>query len=203
MNNLQSDHANRVPDPDAHNWTSIRNWRIATRASLIRARIGIGKDKRKQCLHDIQRSITEILSDVTTGIIGFYWPIKGEFDIRNVVADFLDLDWQAALPVVVEKGAPLEFRLWRPDMKLVPGVWNIPMPQERNIVTPSVLIIPLVGVDQENYRLGYGGGYYDRTLASLGNTPLTIGIGLESCRLKTIYPQWHDIAMDKIVITGA
>ena len=85
-------------------------------------------------------------------------------------------------------------------MKLVPGVWNIPMPPEPDIVTPSVLIIPLVGVDRENYRLGYGGGYYDRTLASLDNMTLTIGIGLESCRLETIYPQWHDIAMDKIVI---
>ena len=189
-----------TPDPDPNDWRSICTWRNAMRESLIRARISIGKIKRKQCLHEIQSSISEILSDITPGIIGFYWPIKGEFDLRNLVTNLLDLGWQAALPVVVEKGAPLEFRLWRPDMKLVPGVWNIPMPQEPDIVTPSALIIPLVGVDQENYRLGYGGGYYDRTLASLDNMTLTIGIGLESCRLETIYPQWHDIAMDKIVI---
>lgn len=188
-----------APIPNPEDWESIKNWRNNERALLIRARIGIGKDRRKRCLQDIHSSVMEILTDITPGIIGFYWPIKGEFDLRNLVTDFLDLGWKAALPVVVETGAPLEFHQWSPETSLVPGVWNIPVPQEQKKVTPSVLLIPLVGFDEKNYRLGYGGGYYDRTLASPGNRPLTIGVGLESSRLYTIHPQWHDVAMNRIV----
>lgn len=188
-----------VPLPDPNEWESIRRWRVACRAMLIKARIGIGKAGRKQCLQDIHSSLMETLTEITPGIIGFYWPIKGEFDLRGPVTALLEQGWQAALPVVVEKDAPLVFCHWQPDTKLVPGIWNIPVPEEPMIVTPTVLLVPLVGFDKGNYRLGHGGGYYDRTLAGFHKRPLTIGIGLESCRLATIYPQWHDIAMDKIV----
>ena len=169
------------------------------REELIRARIGIGKDGRNRVLAKIQTSLTELLSDLSPGTIGIYWPIKGEFDLRGLAAELLEHGWNAALPVVVKAGTALEFHQWRPDMKLVPGVWNIPVPQQRHVVTPTVLLVPLVGFDAENYRLGYGGGYYDRTLAGVAERPLSIGVGLESARLKTIYPQWHDIAMDRIV----
>lgn len=189
----------RVPGPDPEVWESVREWRITTRPLLIRARIGIGKAVRNRCLQEIHSSVIEILTGSPPGVIGFYWPIKGEFDLRGLIKEFTDSAWSAALPVVVEKGAPLEFCRWEPEMKLVPGVWNIPVPQERHVVIPNVLLVPLVGFDKENYRLGYGGGYYDRTLASPDNRPLTIGIGLENCRLETIYPQRHDIAMDRIV----
>lgn len=201
MNNSSGNSTTQDSTPDKNNWESIRQWRNTTRNLLIRARIGIGKEKRKRCLHEIQSSLTEILSDLTPGTIGFYWPIKGEFDMRKLVTELLDRGWEAALPVVMETGAPLEFHQWYPDMKLVPGVWNIPVPQHGSVVIPSVLLIPLVGFDADNFRLGYGGGYYDRTLESLGNEPLSIGIGLENSGLETIYPQWHDIAMDRIVTT--
>ena len=185
--------------PDPNNWESIRQWRSATRAALIRTRLAIGKTGRQQCQRDIHASVLEVLHDMHPGCIGFYWPIKGEFDLRGLVADLIDLGWQAALPVVVATGTPLEFCQWEADTKLVPGVWNIPVPQERIRVVPSVLLVPLVGFDSANFRLGHGGGYYDRSLASLAHRPLAIGVGLESCRLDTIYPQWHDIAMDRIV----
>src|SRR3546814_7461577 len=77
--------------------------------------------------------------------------------------------WQgaeAALPVVVEKGQPLECWAWRPRMKLGRGIWNIPIPDKRDVVRPTALLVPLVGFDAAGYRLGYGGGYYDRTLAT-------------------------------------
>ena len=188
------------PSPDnKDDWESVRQWRRAKRDLLIRARIGIGKEKRKRCLQEIQAKILQYFSSLSTGIIGFYWPMKGEFDLRSLVADCLEQGWQASLPAVVEAGSPLEFREWNPGVKLMPGVWNIPVPQERNIVRPTVLLVPLVGFDNQNYRLGYGGGYYDRTLANAGKRPVTIGVGLETSRLDTIYPQWHDIAMDRIV----
>jgi 5-formyltetrahydrofolate cyclo-ligase len=78
-------------------------------------------------------------------------------------------------------------------------VWKIPVPQSRTIVIPNVMLIPLVGFDEHHYRLGYGGGYYDRTVIDLQPSPIKIGIGFEQARLETIYPQNHDIAMDIIL----
>jgi len=199
MNDMSGTDAIVIPSPDKDDWESVRQWRKIQRDLLIRARIGIGKEQRSRCLQDIQSNILENLTNFSQGTIGFYWPMKGEFDLRGIVADILAQGWQAALPAVVEAGTPLEYRQWKPGVKLIPGVWNIPVPEERNIITPSVLLVPLVGFDNENYRLGYGGGYYDRTLANPDKRPVTIGIGLENCRLDTIYPQWHDIAMDRIV----
>jgi 5,10-methenyltetrahydrofolate synthetase len=78
-------------------------------------------------------------------------------------------------------------------------VWNIPTPQKRDIVIPHAVLAPLVGFDLECYRLGYGGGYFDRTLAALSPRPLAIGVGFELSRIRTIYPQPFDIPMEVVV----
>ena len=101
---------------------------------------------------------------------------------------------------MVEKARPLIFRSWAPGEKLEKGVWNIPVPSAGEVVVPSVVIAPLVGFDSAGFRLGYGGGYYDRTLASLPAKPLTIGVGFGFSALETIFPQWHDIPMDRLII---
>ena len=84
-------------------------------------------------------------------------------------------------------------------MPMARGIWNIPIPAERVVVEPTALLVPLVGFDREHYRLGYGGGYYDRTLGAKSPRPYAIGVGYESGRLATIHPQPHDIPMDAIV----
>jgi 5-formyltetrahydrofolate cyclo-ligase len=70
---------------------------------------------------------------------------------------------------------------------------------EGDAVLPDVLLAPLVGFDAGGYRLGYGGGYYDRTLAALPERPLVVGVGFETSGMETIHPQPHDIPMDLIV----
>ena len=102
------------------------------------------------------------------------------------------------LPVVVQDAAPVEFWRWRQGVALKRGHWNIPVPPERDVVTPDVLVVPLVGFDSGRYRLGYGGGFYDRTLAAATPRPHTIGIAFTDAELPTIYPQPHDIPMDVI-----
>jgi 5-formyltetrahydrofolate cyclo-ligase len=79
------------------------------------------------------------------------------------------------------------------------GVWNIPVPEDGETVQPDLLIVPLVGFDRRNYRLGYGGGFYDRTIAAMPTKPHTIGVGFALGRLKTIYPQSHDIGLDAVI----
>jgi len=79
------------------------------------------------------------------------------------------------------------------------GVWNIPIPKERDVLMPDAVIVPLVGFDESGFRLGYGGGYFDRTLAAAVPRPYSIGFGYEDSVLPTIYPQLHDIPMNLIV----
>ncbi|MGQ0656781.1 MAG: 5-formyltetrahydrofolate cyclo-ligase [Chromatiales bacterium] len=189
--------------PPAHDdWEQIRRWRQTRRTALIDARIHAGGKRRREWAQAIMPRVNSILADLEPGIVGFYWPFKGEFDARGLVRELLEQGWRAALPAVIEPRTPLEFRHWAPDTRLVPGVWKIPMPEERHLLAPTLLLVPLVGFDPGRYRLGYGGGYYDRTLASLTPRPLTLGIGYERCRLGTIFPQPHDIRMD-IVVTEA
>jgi 5-formyltetrahydrofolate cyclo-ligase len=132
--------------------------------------------------------------------VGFYWPLKGEPDLRPFVRELIVQGAEAALPVVVVKNQPLEFWRWEPGTKLTrQSVWGIPVPAERVPAHPEVLLAPVVGFDDAGYRLGYGGGYYDRTLASLDPKPFVIGVGYELGRLATIHPQPHDIPLDLIV----
>lgn len=103
------------------------------------------------------------------------------------------------LPAVIAKGAAVEFRSWRPDAPMTRDLCNIPVPAERELLEPDALVVPLVGFDAQRFRLGYGGGYYDRTLVSLRRRPWCIGLGFEAGQLGSILPQPHDIAMDAIV----
>ncbi|MCI0429675.1 MAG: 5-formyltetrahydrofolate cyclo-ligase [Rhodospirillales bacterium] len=183
-------------------WEDIRAWRRATRAELLARRLRLPRDEKERVRSAVREFIWEQFPELRRACIGFYWPFKGEIDLRHLVRDFLAIGAEAALPVVVEKRQPLEFWAWRPRMKLERGIWDIPVPAAPNAVRPTALLVPLLGFDAAGYRLGYGGGYYDRTLATMKPTPLTIGVGYEFGRLETMHPQPHDIPLDAIV-TGA
>jgi 5-formyltetrahydrofolate cyclo-ligase len=180
-------------------WDQIRIWRKEQRNALLGRRIEASRESKKGWAASVERYVREILGRMKPQTIGFYLPFKHEIDARPLVRDLLENGWSAALPAVIEKKGPLEFRAWRPGMLMTPGVYDIPIPAERNIVKPGVLLVPLVGFDAANYRLGYGGGYYDRTLAAMLPRPSTIGVGFELSRLETIFPQAHDMPLDAIV----
>lgn len=182
------------------NWDEICRWRKAERARLIAERMALRGEPRARHNAAITRSLEPLLSPEM--LIGFYWPIRGEYDARKLVTGLLDRGARAAMPVVVQKGAPLIFRPWHPGVRMENGFWDIPVPAEGEPVIPTTLLVPLVGFDEKGYRLGYGGGYYDRTLASFPTRPLAIGVGYEFARLETIHPQSHDIPMSLIVTEG-
>jgi 5,10-methenyltetrahydrofolate synthetase len=133
------------------------------------------------------------------GPVSFYWPFRGEPNLRPLMRRMVAAGKSVALPVVVEKRQPLEFRPWTPGCEMMLGVWNIPIPDTREKVTPRLLLAPVVGFDPQRYRLGYGGGYLDRTLASLAGARAVIGVGYDSQAIATIHPLPHDIPMDRIV----
>ncbi len=180
-------------------WPRLRGWRKATRGEMLLRRSAIPRSEKLFLRPLIGGQIPLHFPELQHACIGFYWPIKGEIDLRHLVRDLIGMGAQAALPVVVEKGRPVEFWAWQPRMKMARGFWNIPVPAERRPLRPTALLVPLVGFDAAGYRLGYGGGYYDRTLAGLDPRPLTIGVGYASGRLPTIFPQPHDIPLDAIV----
>lgn len=136
-------------------------------------------------------------------VVAGYWPIKGEADLRPWLGLLHGQGAVIALPVVVQVAAPLEFRRWHPGTAMERGIWNIPVPPAgADSLRPEIALAPLVGWDCEGYRLGYGGGYFDRTLAATKPRPHVIGVGLQAARIGTIHPQPHDIPMDAIVTEG-
>lgn len=184
-------------------WADVARWRKAERARLIEARLALSADVRRAMAANIITGIETAIGDVGGRTISVYWPFRGEPDLRGWIASVVERGGRIALPVVVERSRPLVFRAYRPGDRLEKGVWNIPVPADGAEVTPDVIIAPVVGADSRNYRLGYGGGFFDRTLAALPGKPLVIGIGYEIARIPTIYPQPHDIPMDVIVTERA
>lgn len=189
-----------VPPPsDSSDWSEILKWRKAERQRLLDLRMDLTADQRADYSRRIIVNVSRAIGDLTGKTVSLYWPFRGEPDLRDWIADIIAGGGQVALPVVVQKHQPLEFRLWKPGDALERGVWNILVPSEGTKVMPDVVIAPVVGFDAGHFRLGYGGGFFDRTLAAAPVKPLVIGVGYQQARIASIYPQAHDIAMDVIV----
>lgn len=185
--------------PETHDAEAIAAWRKRVRKTLIAARQGLSADHRTALRDALAERLASDFPELSEHVLGFYWPIQGEPDLRGFVKARIADGASAALPVVVAKRQPVKFWRWEPRMRMVKGDWGIPQPPTREPVRPTTLIVPLVGFDEAGYRLGYGAGYYDRTLAALDPKPLCIGVGLELGRLPSIRPQPHDVPMDVIV----
>jgi 5-formyltetrahydrofolate cyclo-ligase len=185
--------------PTGDDWPAVRAWRKAERDRLVAARLALPRAERERANASISVTLEPLTHRRGGRLIGFYWPFKGEFDPRPLARRLAGQGVRFALPAVVDKGAALEFREWRPGIRMVPGIWQIPVPAEGPPVAPDLVWVPLLGFDSAGYRLGYGGGYYDRTLGRATPRPFAIGIGYERVRLPSIRPQPHDIAMDAVV----
>ena len=180
-------------------WTDVKRWRKAERERLIAARLAVSADARTVMSQRIAEGLDAIIGEIAGRMVSLYWPFRGEPDLRPWMASINERGGRTALPIVVENGQPLIFRAYAPGDRLEKGVWNIPIPAEGDPVLPDIVISPIVGIDPGNYRLGYGGGFFDRTLAAMPFKPLVIGVGYALQRIATIYPQPHDIPMDRIV----
>ncbi|KPQ07929.1 MAG: 5-formyltetrahydrofolate cyclo-ligase [Rhodobacteraceae bacterium HLUCCA12] len=178
----------------------VARWRRAERARLIAARAALPLAERTALAQAIAAHLDTVLGDVTGHVIAGYWPIRGEPDLRFWLYALHAKGATLALPVVETPRCPLVFRHWEPGARLQPGHWRIPEPPaDAATLMPDIVLAPLVGWDAAGYRLGHGGGYFDRTLAARTPPPRAIGVGLQSARLSTIFPQPHDIGLSAIV----
>ena len=185
--------------PRRESWSDVLEWRKAERRRLIEERLALTQTERQARSEQIANRLDQAIGRVTGRIVGTYWPFRGEPDLRNWGIEVVERGGRIALPVVIQKGWPLEYRIWTPGDRLERGAWDILVPSRGPAIQPDIVIAPLVGFDERKFRLGYGGGFFDRTLAAMQKKPLAIGVGYARSRIATIRPQPHDIAMDMIV----
>ena len=159
-----------------------------------------GQELRDAVVANVDRVVDALLRERPDVCIAFYWPIQGEIALFPSMQRALDRGATVALPIVVAQDTPLVFREWTLATAMESGMWNIPIPSANSReVDPHALLVPLVGYDDAGYRLGNGGGFYDRTLATRAPRPLAIGVGFTSLRMPTIRPHEHDRPMDFVV----
>lgn len=135
----------------------------------------------------------------TTPTLAFCAPVRNEFDARPLASRLIRQGWRAAMPVVIAPAAPMIFRAWTPHAPMSRDRHGIPIPTAGEELVPDIVLLPLVAFDAAGYRLGYGGGYFDRTLVVQVPRPLAIGVGFELARAPSIHPQAHDVPLDAVV----
>ena len=199
MHELDPPYAGMTGEVDDQQRTDVMRWRKAERQRLLAERRAISSEVRRSAAKRIVTALMEAIGDVRGLTVSVYWPSRGEPDLRDPIARIIAAGGHCALPVVVERGRPLAFHSWAPGERLERGFWNIPVPANGHKVVPDLVIAPVVSFDRACYRLGYGGGYFDRTLAARPEKPRLFGVGYAQAGIPTIYPQPHDIPMDAIV----
>jgi 5-formyltetrahydrofolate cyclo-ligase len=177
----------------------LKAWRRAERQRLIAARAALPPATLEAWRQRIDRTLELSFPGLANSRLAFCWPIKGEYDARHFARTLREKGALTALPVVVAPRTPLAFREWHPGVALAHGPLDIPYPVNSAEVTQSGVLLPMNGWDKQGYRLGYGGGFFDRTLASLKEQPVVIGIAYEMARMETIFPQSWDIPVDYVV----
>jgi 5-formyltetrahydrofolate cyclo-ligase len=180
----------------------------ALRATLLASREAHREHAGRAALDEaLAARLAPVLARHAVSSIGFYWPVAGEFDARAFVTQWLgaDASREAALPVVVTPHAPMAFHAWHAQTEMKEGRYRIPVPADERIAVPELLLIPCVGFDADRFRLGYGGGYYDRTLAAWprARKPVTIGVAFEAGKCAALPREAHDMPLDAIVTESA
>jgi 5-formyltetrahydrofolate cyclo-ligase len=140
-------------------------------------------------------------------VIGAYWPIKAEFDPLPALhrwkedGELLEETQlrRIGLPVVDKLHKTLSFHAWYPGCPMEEDAYGIPKPKDTEVIVPTLLFVPCVGYGPGGYRLGYGGGFYDRTLAKLEPRPFTVGLGFTCGFVDDLQPEPHDVPLDAIL----
>jgi 5,10-methenyltetrahydrofolate synthetase len=148
----------------------------------------------------MDRHLQQGFPGLANGVVAFCWPIQNEYDARHLIRRLRGEGATAALPVVLAAKAPLVFREWHPGAEMAVGKLDIPYPKSGVELVPNTVLLPMNGFDRQGYRLGYGGGFFDRTLQALKeHRPAVIGVAFELAATETIHPQPWDIPMDYVV----
>ena len=169
------------------------------RQTALQAREALSETERSALTQRLEGALSRVFDELRPTSIAFCWPVRGEPDLRAFVTAWLAAGEgrRVAMPVVLDKHSPLMFRRWHPDCAMRQDQYGIPVPEGTEVFEPALLLVPLNAFDAAGYRLGYGGGYFDRTLAQ--GRFIAVGVGFELGRVASVMPQPHDLPMDWIV----
>lgn len=188
--------------------TSIKNmqhvelmaWRKNLRHELLARRRAVPAYRLHAWRLAMDRHLQYGFPGLANGVVAFCWPIQNEYDARHLVHRLREQGATAALPVVLAPRMPLVFREWHPGVDMALGKLDIPFPRASAELVPDTVLLPMNGFDEHGYRLGYGGGFFDRTLEALKQRkPAVIGVAFELAAIETIHPQPWDIPVDYVV----
>ncbi len=172
--------------------------RQGAREALVAWRMGLPAEERAAAERALVTTLlTRLPADPAGLCLGAYLPLRGEPDLLGVLEQWVGGGGTVALPVVVRSDAALEFGRWAPGMAVVRERFGVARPEPFERVMPDLMVVPCVGFDERCFRLGYGGGYYDRTLAAYPCR--AIGVAYDGCEIARFEAGEHDIALAEIV----
>lgn len=184
----------------------LREAKAAARATarLVRGRTAAAAEGAEFAARDVFRNGITVPADAR---VAAYWPTGSELDVRPLLLHLFEAGHICALPVVAEQEQPLVFRAWTPEAVLIAGRFGIMEPTgDADEVVPSVLLVPLLAFDRVGHRLGYGAGFYDRTLLTLreqalrgGSPVLAVGIGFAAQEVPLVPCDEYDQKLDWMV----
>ena len=180
--------------------SELMAWRGKLRRELLARRLALSADRLHALRIAMDRHLQHGFPGLAKGVVAFCWPIQNEYDARHLIRRLRAEGATAALPVVLAPNTPLIFREWHPGTEMALGKLDIPYPKSGVELVPNTVLLPMNGFDRQGYRLGYGGGFFDRTLQALQeHRPVVIGVAFELAATETIHPQPWDIPMDYVV----
>lgn len=174
--------------------------KAALRKALRTLRAGIEADQKRRWDAAIGKQLLAWWERQAkpTAALGVYWPLKGEPDLQETYVRLAQAGVQLALPVVLEKHQPLRFAQWTPGEPMVEDSMGVAIPAAlRWIERPAAVVVPCLGFNDAGFRLGYGGGFYDRTLAPLPR-PASVGV-CYACQRAVFSVDAHDVALDLVI----
>lgn len=184
--------------------TILKGQDVAAQRSDIRRRSLLARETLSAAEHAllsarIERHLAAELQLHAPGRLAFCWPFRAEFDARPLVTRLLTQGWSACLPVVGDDVGAMRFRAWTPATEMRADRHGIQTPMDGDDVVPDLILLPFNATDACGYRLGYGAGYFDRTLAAMQPRPMVIGVGFSLGIVASVYPQAHDIPVGRRV----
>ena len=178
----------------------IENAKAALRSEAHKRRAQLHPSLRVEAARDAVAHFFDGLEIGQSEVVAAYWPIRDELDIKHLIARLMDGGQPVALPVVLGDEEPLDLRLWQEGAPLYEAGFGTLAPEDgAPRVEPDVILMPLLGFDRQGTRLGYGGGYYDRTLARLPKRPRLVGFAFARQEIDHIPRDAHDVPLDAIV----
>ena len=174
--------------------------KLTLRKQLQAERLAMA-DRHERSVH-LQEVLRVWLVSRSERSIGAYWPIKGEFDALPALFRWSEAESprRIGLPVINRETKQLRFHVWYPGCPMEDDAYGIPKPKDTEAFEPELLLVPCVGYGPQGLRLGYGGGFYDRTLAALKPRPFTVGVGFAHGYVPWLAAEPHDVPLDAMLV---